>query len=228
MIFTDYLTKPGVHPFLIDGPVGCLEGELTVPELVNTDFVAILGHPHSLQGGTMHNKVVTTMVRAFKELQVPSIRFNFRGVGQSLGTFDNGVGESADMLWLLRQWLATLPTKFVFFAGFSFGSYVAYRAIAHFQQSQTIPSSLITIAPSVVHFDYSASLIAPKPWVIMQGDCDEVVVPDEVFEFARVQVPEIPVLRFAETGHFFHGKLLLLKAQLLDVIRPQVVAYATN
>ncbi|TID94430.1 hypothetical protein DIZ66_18465, partial [Legionella pneumophila] len=90
MLFTDKLNTPGEHELMLEGLVGPLEAVLTVPEDVDTRYVAFLGHPHSLQGGTMNNKVVTTMARAFKELHIPSIRFNFRGVGQSGGHYDNG------------------------------------------------------------------------------------------------------------------------------------------
>ena len=217
MLLTDQLNTVGEHLFLFPGAVGPLEMVLTVPEQVDKRCVAILGHPHSLQGGTMNNKVVTTLVRAFKELNIPSIRFNFRGVGQSTGSYDEGIGESEDMRLLVSQWLQELPDAQVFFAGFSFGSYVAYRAAAQCQQAR-----LITIAPPVHHFDYTEFYPQPTSWVVLQGDDDEVVPFAGVREFTEQASPAIPLLRFAETGHFFHGKLIELKARLIDVIRQQV------
>lgn len=104
MSFADKLNSSGDHPLLLSGLAGQLEAVLSVPENMNPSYVGIIGHPHSLQGGTMNNKVVTTMARAFKELGIPSLRFNFRGVGQSSGSYDDGIGESEDMLALTKMW----------------------------------------------------------------------------------------------------------------------------
>ena len=161
----------------------------------------------------MNNKVVTTLVRAFKELNIASLRFNFRGVGASAGVYDDGRGESEDMLHLARMWLAEMPETVLLYAGFSFGSYVAYRAAA-----QSPHGLLITIAPSVLHYDYAEFLKAPAPWVIFQGDADEVVPLQSVIDFSEYATPPIPLLRFTETGHFFHGKLIELKARLIELI----------
>ncbi|HAZ7572401.1 hypothetical protein OQJ02_13250 [Legionella sp. PATHC032] len=217
MLFTDKLNTPGEHGLMLEGLAGPMEVVLTVPEEADTRYVAFLGHPHSLQGGTMNNKVVTTMARTFKELRIPSVRFNFRGVGQSGGHYDNGIGESADMCHLVRQWHAEQPQAKNIFAGFSFGSYVAYRAASHCEHAL-----LITIAPPVHHYHYKEFEPAPHPWLIIQGKEDEVVPFELVSEFARQASPVLPVIEFVETGHFFHGKLLILKEKLMDVVRDQV------
>lgn len=217
MQFTDKINSPGVYPLLISGSAGQLELELTIPERANKQYVAILGHPHSLQGGTMHNKVVTTLVRVFKELDIASLRFNFRGVGQSDGEYDAGLGESDDMLMIACQWLEEIPTAHIIFAGFSFGSYVAYRAAA-----QSPHALLVTIAPSVQHYDYTQYFPIPAPWIIVQGDEDEVVPAHLVYEFAAQTTPPLPLLRFEETGHFFHGRLIELKSRLIEEIRNKV------
>ncbi|WP_419421206.1 alpha/beta hydrolase [Legionella sp. D16C41] len=211
------LTAPGEHAFCFEGKIGMLEAILTVPDQVHTNYLAILGHPHSLQGGTMQNKVVTTMARAFKELGIPTIRFNFRGVGQSAGYYDAGIGESEDMLILRQLWQRNYPNTQFIFAGFSFGSFVAYRAAA---QSDAI--LLITIAPPVHHYNY-LEFRAPKHWYIFQGEEDDISPLDLVMNFANQANPKIPVISFAATGHFFHGNLLLLKSKLIDVIRAQVL-----
>jgi alpha/beta superfamily hydrolase len=211
------LQHPGEHPLFVTGPTGQIEAILTVPENAKEEYIAILGHPHSLQGGTMNNKVVTTMMRAFKELGIPSIRFNFRGVGQSGGTYDAGLGESEDMLYLARLCREEKPEIQFFFAGFSFGSYVAYRAAAQFPNCL-----LITIAPAVNHCDYNQFKTPPDPWVVIQGDEDEVVPSQMVLDFAAQQSPPLPVVRFPDTGHFFHGKLLELKSTLIEAIGTQV------
>ena len=219
----DDLTTPGVYPLSHPGIVGNLEIELTVPPSANWHYVALLGHPHSLQGGTMNNKVVTTLVRAYKERFIPCIRFNFRGVGQSDGDYDAGLGESEDMLLLARLWKQAYPTAIVFFAGFSFGSYVAYRAAADYRQNVGQKTGLITIAPSVQHYDYSEFDMASTPWIVVQGDDDEVVPAQLVYDFAAQAKPALPVLRFENTGHFFHGKLIELRLRLIDAISKQVV-----
>lgn len=219
MFSGDKLAIAGEHSFFFAGPAGQLEAVLTVPPEANKRFIALLGHPHSLQGGTMNNKVVTTMARAFKELSIPSIRFNFRGVGQSEGKYDAGIGESEDMLALMHLCRQEAPAASFIFAGFSFGSYVAYRAAA-----QHIPALLITIAPPVHHYDYLEFTPPPKPWIIIQGDEDDVSPLGLVQKFAEGFSPDLPLVRFADTGHFFHGKLLELKAELLKIIKSQVSA----
>lgn len=218
MLLANQLNTPGEHPFVFSGAVGQLEAVLTVPNEVSERRVALLGHPHSLQGGTMNNKVVTTLVRAFKEVGIPSLRFNFRGVGLSAGSYDHGLGESEDMLMLMQLWQQEQPNDRFIFAGFSFGSYVAYRAAA-LSQSEL----LITIAPPVHHYDYR-EFNSPHPWVIVQGDEDEVVPLSYVLEFAEQFSPALPIQRFAQAGHFFHGQLLELKATLIQVIQNQVLS----
>jgi alpha/beta superfamily hydrolase len=213
MQITEKLACPGEHQLFFPGLVGQLEAVLTVPEVVNSQYVAILGHPHSLQGGTMRNKVVTTMAGTFKSLGFPSLRFNFRGVGLSEGTYDAGIGESEDMLALSRQWLQEQPHVHFIFAGFSFGSFVAYRAAA-----QCASSLLITIAPALHHYNYKEFTPAPYPWLIVQGEQDEIVPPKLVFDFAKEAYPKIEVIPFAETTHFFHGKLIELKTKLSDYL----------
>jgi alpha/beta superfamily hydrolase len=217
MPFIDKLNTPGEHALMLEGQVGKLEAILTVPPNPHYTYIAFLGHPHSLQGGTMNNKVVTTLARTFKELGIPSLRFNFRGVGQSQGNYDHGIGESEDLLVLVRQWLAEQPQARFLFAGFSFGSYVAYRAAA--QQQHEL---LISIAPPVHHYDYKEFDQTPNPWIIIQGLADDVVPFDLVDEFARKSKPIIPLIEFPETGHFFHGNLLLLKEKLTDAIKSLV------
>nr|WP_242604419.1 hypothetical protein [Legionella gresilensis] len=212
------LLTPGEHAFLFQGKVGNLEAILTLPTEINFNYLALLGHPHSLQGGTMNNKVVTTMARSFKELGIPSIRFNFRGVGKSEGQYDAGIGESEDMLVLQQLWQQQYPYTQFIFSGFSFGSFVAYRAAA---QSDSI--LLITIAPPFHHYNY-LEFKAPRPWFILQGEEDDISPLDMVLDFANQANPKIPVVCFAETGHFFHGNLLLLKSKLMEIVRIQVLS----
>jgi alpha/beta superfamily hydrolase len=210
------LNQPGEHPFFFQGVVGALEAILTVPPTVDNRYIALLGHPHSLQGGTMQNKVVTTLARVFKELGIASIRFNFRGVGQSQGEYDAGVGEGQDLLRLLDLCQQEMPGVQYVFAGFSFGSYVTYRAAA-----QSPHALLISVAPSVHHYNYAEFPNTPRPWIIVQGDIDEVVPVEKVRAFVSQSPSPIVYLECKATSHFFHGKLVELKSVLLETISAQ-------
>lgn len=159
----------------------------------------------------MHNKVITTLARVFKELGIASLRFNFRGVGQTPGQYDHGIGESEDMLCVVEQSLVHLPGARICFAGFSFGSYVAYRAA-----SQHPHALLLTVAPPVHHYNYQEFSPNPDTWLVVQGAQDDVSPPELVLEFA--EHAGLPVLNFPEAGHFFHGQLIALKAELLSVL----------
>lgn len=211
------LNTTGEHHFTIHNSTRKIELCVTIPKAPLPNYVAIIGHPHSLQGGTMNNKVVTTLARVFDALSIPCIRFNFRGVGQSTGQFDAGIGESQDMQYLLQQYLHIHHATHVILAGFSFGSYVAYRTAAIIK-----PALLITIAPPVNHFDYTEFNLDHTPWLIVQGDEDEIVPANLVFDFAKNNNIALPVMQFGATGHFFHGKLTMLKAQLTAAITPYV------
>ena len=212
MLLSQAFEIPGEHLLELPGEIGLLQACLTVPTHLSHQYVAILGHPHSLQGGTMSNKVVTTLARLFKELGIASLRFNFRGVGTSFGTYDAGIGESADMCAVARLCLDVLPNAACLFAGFSFGSYVAYRAAAQFGSKL-----LITVAPPVHHYDYTEFKPNPAPWIVAQGDLDEVVPLALVVDFAKQQ--SLSLIRLPDATHFFHGQLLLLKQRLMDAIQ---------
>jgi alpha/beta superfamily hydrolase len=215
-MFEEILKSPGEHHFYFEGQKGQLEGFVTVPETRRDDVFAILGHPHPLFDGTMQNKVVTTMARAFKSLGIASARFNFRGVGTSFGSYDAGIGESEDMLILAKLFQAEFPLSTLIFAGFSFGSYVAYRAA-----SQHPNALLITVAPSVQNYNYKEFTPQPMPWTILQGEEDEVVPFVDVETFAKEQ--GLPMIPFPETSHFFHGQLLILKNSFyLDEVRKKL------
>ena len=124
---------------------------------------------------------------------------------------DAGMGESDDMVLIAKQLQAIHPDAILLFAGFSFGSFVAYRAAA-----QMPHGLLLTVAPPVNHFDFTAFEVAPKPWLLLQGDQDEVIPSNLVLEFAEGR--KISVLEFEETGHFFHGKLMHMKQRVQDML----------
>lgn len=217
MFLNHNMTAPGEHCFTTEGLSGAIEGIFLLPKAARTDFIVILGHPHSLQGGSMHNKVVTTMARLFRDLAIPSIRFNFRGVGGSGGQYDAGIGESEDMLAITKRCQAVYPEARMMFAGFSFGSYVAYRAAIQYPCAL-----LVMVAPPVHHFNYTAFPDERVPVIIVQGEDDDVVPPALVETFAVETLSSATILRFSETGHFFHRRLSSLKVRLTEAVRAQV------
>src|SRR6185503_8227689 len=159
------------EPVSFRGPAGDIEGLLDHPESAPR-AVAVVCHPHPLQGGAMQNKVAYMLARAYNDMGALSLRFNFRGVGKSAGSFDQGVGETDDALAAMDWLLAQHPGLPLWLAGFSFGSYVALRA-----QSQRPVQRLVTVAPAVMRFD-SAAIVEPVcPWVLVQGDADDIVPP---------------------------------------------------
>jgi alpha/beta superfamily hydrolase len=152
--------------------------------------------------------------RALEELGIATLRFNFRGVGESAGQFDEGIGETADAAAVLafgaEHWRDARPML----AGFSFGAYVALRLAA-----ATPPTYLITVAPPVGRFDV-ARLPRPRcPWLLVQGDADDVVDPGAVLEWARALDPPPKLVVLPGVGHFFHGALSVLRDAVKDAVR---------
>lgn len=183
------------------GPAGLIEGLLDKPA-GESHALAVVCHPHPLQQGAMTNKVTYIVARAFNDLGALSLRFNFRGVGKSTGSYDNGIGETDDALAALDWLAAQHPGLPLWLGGFSFGAYVALRA-----QGERPVQRLVTIAPAVERFAANSIKLPQMPWLLVQGDADEVVSPQTVFDWiAGLAVkPKLVVLK--GTGHFFHGQL---------------------
>jgi alpha/beta superfamily hydrolase len=221
-IFANY-NHPGKHIIMLDGEVGELEVELIIPEEPKFNFCAIIGHPHSLHGGTMHNKVVTTVATTFQNLNIPTIKFNFRGVGRSNGQYDAGIGESLDMLVIARLWQDLYPNAHLVFIGFSFGSFVTYRAACISSVENNKVAALISIAPSVENYNYNEFSGFDFPWLVIQGDKDEIVDPESVYSFVKSYNPPLNMLVFSDTTHFFHGKLIELKTKLAEYLLENIV-----
>jgi alpha/beta superfamily hydrolase len=216
---------------LLTGPAGLLEIITQYPNLSETiseQGVVVICHPNPTQGGTMHNKVVYTLAKAYLAKGFKVVRFNYRGVGQSEGEFGQAIGEVADLdaviTWVKKVLGDATP---LYLAGFSFGTYIsAYWAITHHWPIE----QLISVAPAVDRLDfdkliseYGSDLATKKiNWVIIQGDQDEVVPSEAVYQWVE-HLPEslkpyVKVERFPETGHFFHGKLVPLKDALMKYI----------
>ena len=198
---------PRVERVTIPGPIGPLEALLEMPADADFSRYAVICHPHPLFGGTMDNKVVHALARAMQELGLVTLRFNFRGVGQSAGAYDNAVGETDDALAVADWAAARYPDAELWSAGFSFGSFVAYCLAL--QRSAT---RLVTVAPPVQRFDFERLSVPTCPWLVVQGDQDELVNHEHVLEWTRRLVPPPQVAILAGAEHFFHGRLADLKA----------------
>lgn len=201
-------------PLTLPGPAGALECLIERPDQDERRGNVIVCHPHPLHGGTMHNKVVTMVSRSLVELGLSTVRFNFRGVGASEGDYDDGKGETDDLLaiaaWLRRE----RPDDALWLAGFSFGSYVALRAA-----SELAPQQLIQIAPPVGRWEFETITLPDCPWLIVQGEADEVVDPAAVFAWVAALTKPVQLVRMPETSHFFHRRLMDLRGAVKHGVR---------
>ncbi len=192
--------------FLFPGAAGNIEVLTAVPEKTPAHGSVIICHPHPLYGGTMHNKVVSTLARAFHNLGLRTVRFNFRGVGKSEGIHDEGKGEAADTI-ALADWLRTLfPDEPLWLSGFSFGGFVAATVATQYPVSR-----LITVAPQASRFVSPPLAAVTCPWLIIQGEDDEVVSPQELYDWMDTLKVKPELIRLPGAGHFFHGHLLNLR-----------------
>jgi len=204
--------------FFVTGPVGRLESIVDVPETeLARSATVVVAHPHPQHGGTMRNKVVTIIERALRESGLRTVRFNFRGTGDSEGEFDDGDGELADLLAVVEWVRRTRPDDDLWLAGFSFGAWISLRA------AQTLPvRMLITIAPPVERYGFN-ELVPPNcPWLVVQGDEDDVVSPRAVIDWVEGldRKPQLVVME--GSGHFFHRRLMDLRGLLKNAVQNQL------
>lgn len=203
-------------PLVIDGPAGRIEAALDCPDgdVERQPVLAIVCHPLPTEGGSMHNKVVTMTARALRESGVTTLRFNFRGVGQSQGEFDDGDGELDDLRAVAAWARARHPDKALWLAGFSFGAWVALRGAVELEAA-----ALISIAPPVGRsWDFDVA-IPDIPWLVIQGDADEIVDPGAVHAWIE-SLPQAPdVVRMPDASHFFHRKLMDLRGAVKNGVR---------
>jgi len=196
---------PNLKKFSITGTAGTLEGITHLSDGLQRAIV-VLAHPLPTMGGTMENKVVTTLAKTFVELGFVALRFNFRGVGGSEGEFDNGIGEVEDVLAVVRYARQEYGDLSLILSGFSFGGYVQACAA-----QQLHPFQLVLAAPAVGRF---AMPSVPHNTLLIHGEQDEVVPLADVLHWARPQQLPIVVLPGAE--HFFHGRLSQIKQIVLQ------------
>jgi len=202
---------PPQHKVFFPGAAGQIEGVLHLPDGVPCAN-AVVAHPLPVMGGTMDNKVVTTLTRAFVELGYATLRFNFRGVGESKGSYDNGNGETLDAIAAADFMRGEFPGLPLLMAGFSFGAYVQARAAEKLR-----PQQLVLIAPAVGRF---AMPNVPANTLLIHGDMDEVVALPELLNWARPQ--HLPVVVLAGAEHYFHGRLTQLKQVVLHHLEARV------
>ena len=201
---------------MIAGPAGELQGLVETPQEAPgaaappVRAFAVVCHPHPLYGGTMDNKVVYTVARAFQQCGAAAIRFNYRGVGTSAGSYDEGRGETADTLAVIAYGARRWPQAALWLGGFSFGGAVAVRAAG-----RSTPERVVLVAPAVTRIDVTAEPAPACPWLVVQGDQDEQVPADQVLAWARALTPAPAVTLLPGTGHFFHGRINELREAVL-------------
>ncbi|MDG9883324.1 MULTISPECIES: alpha/beta hydrolase [Pseudomonas] len=203
-------------PVLIDGPVGQLEA--LYQEVPDAHGLVLICHPNPVQGGTMLNKVVSTLQRTARDAGLTTLRFNYRGVGASAGSHDMGSGEVDDAeaaaAWL-RERHPQLPLTLL---GFSFGGFVAAALGGRLEAQGVALKHLFMVAPAVMRLTGSEAAPQNVQLTIVQPDADEVIEPQIVYAWSAAFPRPHELLKVAECGHFFHGKLTDLK----DLVLPRL------
>ena len=206
-------TAPVSEKLFIQGPVGRLEAILDTPRNEAVSGSAVVCHPHPQHGGTMHNKVAHTVARAFQRLGFQALRFNFRGTEASDGVYDEGVGELDDALAAMDWMRARQAAGPMWLAGFSFGAAIAVRAAA-----ESEVDGLVSVAPAVYRFASGLTTQPRCPWLIVQGDEDELVAVDETIEWMNSLEPGPELLVLPGAEHFFHGRLVELRDAVMSFV----------
>jgi alpha/beta superfamily hydrolase len=202
---------PAIEKVSILGPAGKLEVVVHMPD-VAPRAIAVIAHPLPTMGGTMENKIVTTLAKTFAELGFVALRFNFRGVGASSGEFDSGNGEVEDALAVTRYALGEYGDLPLILSGFSFGGFVQARVA-----QQLSPHQLVLIAPAVTRYPMPP---VPHNTLLIHGELDEIVPLTDVMQWARPQ--RLPIVVLPGVEHFFHGCL----EQLKEIVRHNFVGQA--
>lgn len=208
----------------ISGPVGQIQAVIHQGDergyFAPRNLLVIVCHPHPVHGGTMDNKVVTTLMRTYRDLGIHVLRFNFRGVGKSEGIFDNAIGELNDLLAAIAWVEQQLPLSPMLLAGFSFGSSIAAQASYQVDTLQ----HLTLVAPPVERYPYDRDGQFVSPLAVIQGDKDERVIAEGVYQWVATLKSPAELLRYPDAGHFFHGYLTQMKNDLTQVLLRQIPA----
>jgi alpha/beta superfamily hydrolase len=205
--------NPRTQQLALQGPAGSLQALVDRPDLAagqTSVGVAVIAHPHPLFGGTMDNKVVQTLARAFVQAGWMAVRFNFRGVGASEGAYDEGRGELQDLLAVIDHFSpAATQQGALALAGFSFGAFVTSHAVQSLHAVRSI-DRLVLVGTAAGRFE-----VAPLPQelhaktLVLHGEEDDTVPLAAALDWARPQ--NLPVMVLPAVGHFFHGQLPLLR-----------------
>lgn len=208
------------HPvkenLFIDGPVGKLESLLERPGEGALAGAAVVCHPHPQHGGTLHNKVAHTLARAFVRSGFETLRFNFRGTEQSEGRYDSGVGEVDDALAAIEFMRARHGAFPLWLAGFSFGAAIAVKAAV-----ATHVDGLVSVAPAISRFATGLESQPDCPWLVVQGDEDELVDVEETVTWLDSLEPGPELLVIEGGEHFFHGRLTDLREAVMEFVAEQ-------
>ena len=203
----------------ITGPAGKLEAIVETPVNIAAVGAVVVCHPHPQHGGTMHNKVVYTLARAFVRMGFTALRFNFRGTGTSEGEFDDGVGELEDakavLTWMRSEYVGGPQ----WLGGFSFGAAVALQAALEFPLN-----GLITVAPAVDRIASGLRGQPDCPWLIVQGDQDELVDIADTIDWVNGLNPGPELLVLPGAEHFFHGRLVQLREVVTNFVQKKAGA----
>ena len=208
---TSEFRPPVPQPAIVEGPLGALEARVEDPAPgVVPGAVGVVCHPHPLHGGTMQNKVVHTLARAMQELGVPTLRFNFRGVGASTGAYGDGIGEVDDALaaiaWARERWRC----EALWLAGFSFGAAVSLEAAWRAR-----PAALVSVAPPVGRIIVGHVERPACPWLVVHGEQDELVDAQAVRAWTAAFDPPPELAMLGDATHFFHGRLGELRTRVM-------------
>lgn len=202
--------NPRTRHELWEGKAGPIEVSIDEPT-VSPIGLAVIAHPHPLFGGTKDNKVVQTLARAFLQLGYITVRFNFRGVGQSAGVHDNGDAECEDLVQLTQQarnklLSADLQKQPVALAGFSFGAFVTSHAAERLRKSEVLVGKMVLVGTATSRFSVAP---VPENTLVIHGEVDDTVPLTDVLHWAGET--NVPVIVMPGVEHFFHGKLPQLK-----------------
>lgn len=202
------------HRLQLQGAAGAIDVLRDDPMDVAPIGIAFIAHPHPLFGGTMDNKVVQTVARAFVQSGWSAVRFNFRGVGGSAGVHDEGRGEAGDMQAIVTEMAPQGP---IALAGFSFGAFVAARVLETLWSSRDV-RKIVLVGTAASRFSVSAlPPQAHERTLVVHGEQDDTVPLQAVMDWARPQ--SLPVTVVPAVGHFFHGQLPLLKSLVARHLR---------
>jgi uncharacterized protein len=203
--------------FQIDGPVGKIECALDLTDAgTPVRGIALVAHPHPLFGGTMDNKVAQTLARTLVQLGYTTYRSNFRGVGATEGTHDNGIGEQDDLLALLAH-LRAQPGQAdvpLVLAGFSFGTFVLSHVAKRYLETGGAIERMVLVGTAASRWEVTT---VPENTLVVHGELDDTVPILSVYEWARPQ--ELPVVVIPGAEHFLHRKLHILKRIIVDAWR---------